>query len=1034
MARTTEDALVAGFYARVVQRVCADFCERDPSANAAVAALLAEKWRERIECYTGVPVAPDALEPDVADRPASERASGDAEAAGSATQRQSASAANHIAPPGSGSRHPQSVFAAMLGGKRGISQVDGAQAANEEEEKADSDEAPATDRAAASRALTTPSREVAAVLNPVWGFAVSDFPMQLSALHTKFEYRRRRHDFYGKLSAIVLTLTRPLRPREPVRAGHLVWLSDERAFPAESKGGAVEVLRASCEGSDAVVVKLPGGASATVARPQLCRFYECIVKKGVVWVKREERSLRYTAHPRPQFPVTAMGITLLDSGCSAAAIDADKVACEGLLQYESKPGVWKERWFVLDSQRGALVKCAAANRQRSRSHGSALGGDVFIKDAQPLSRPLAESERGSAARGSGLDIMTQKGAQVRFRTKSVVEEERWLAAVSRLSSGFAAGVGERLAERELLAGRYSLVRELGRGASGIVSLYTWQGRPFAIKKFMPQKAKGIPNRRVAPGAGLHQPGARGGGPSSIPDDRKCYVSSKQSKAVRLLDEATVRRYTTQLVLGVQALHNNRLCHRDIKPENLMASEDRSTCKIGDLGVAHYFREENGVLRDEVDVSEIELWSVDTHDGAATAGGAAPAEPSATATTTTHTGATQPRTGLVKSTKGTYQFLPPEALSGGAFCGFKADVWSIGVTLYALSFGFLPFYSNDLVKLFERIESDPLVFPTSCLDGDLKDLLGTLLDKNPETRVTLEGILKHRWVHRNVNSKALQSEVRALKRSASLTVADLDLGCAVSVLQRRFNAASRALHCDDSVDAVNDASVAGATGLESAEAPVSDLQQQQQYVPRPISVAADAALPKWFHRDTELLAAQLHYDWCHSKFVAGWSYGAVRDDAARVHPCLLPMRSLADEEQDKNIQCVVATMRCVVALGCEVTQSKQRQAARREPLPTEGVALSWEMMMLVDLLAENSHELWAAGRVASGWTHGASFDADAKHHPSIKPYMELDEAEKELSRQAVSSVLKACLCLGYRISCSRRQRLTESQHFLARLHK
>lgn len=159
--------------------------------------------------------------------------------------------------------------------------------AEEEEEDDDSDDVAATRRPAPSSTLTTPSREVAAVLAPVWGAPVSAFPMQLAAEHTKFEYRRRRRDFYGKLSAIVLTLTRPLRPSELVRAGHLLWLSDARTFPAaESNGGTVEVLHTSSDGSDAaVVVKLPDGASATIARPQLARFYECIVKKGVVWVK-----------------------------------------------------------------------------------------------------------------------------------------------------------------------------------------------------------------------------------------------------------------------------------------------------------------------------------------------------------------------------------------------------------------------------------------------------------------------------------------------------------------------------------------------------------------------------------------------------------------------------------------------------------------------------------------------------------------------------------------------------------------------------
>lgn len=50
MSRTAEDALVAAFYARVVQRVCSDFCESDPGTNTTAAALLAEVNRLAAHC------------------------------------------------------------------------------------------------------------------------------------------------------------------------------------------------------------------------------------------------------------------------------------------------------------------------------------------------------------------------------------------------------------------------------------------------------------------------------------------------------------------------------------------------------------------------------------------------------------------------------------------------------------------------------------------------------------------------------------------------------------------------------------------------------------------------------------------------------------------------------------------------------------------------------------------------------------------------------------------------------------------------
>ncbi|KAF1334103.1 Camkk protein kinase, partial [Globisporangium splendens] len=201
-----------------------------------------------------------------------------------------------------------------------------------------------------------------------------------------------------------------------------------------------------------------------------------------------------------------------------------------------------------------------------------------------------------------------------------------------------------------------------------------------------------------------------------------------------------------------------------------------------------------------------------------------------------------------------------------------------------------------------------------------------------------------------------------------------------------------------------------------------------YVPRPIVVDDVLSLPKWFLKDTELIAAQLHYDWCCAKYVHEWRYGAVRDDAALVDPCLMPMRELPKGEQEKNVRCVVETMKCVVALGCHLRQPKSTKssAVRRREVPLmsdKDVTLCWETMVLVDLLAENAHEVWADGYVRNGWRYGSEFDAENHTHPSLKPYMTLDEQEKDLSRDAVTSIFKACLCLGYQIKCSRRRAMS-----------
>lgn len=729
-------------------------------------------------------------------------------------------------------------------------------------------------------------------------------------------------------------------------------------------------------------------------------------------------------------------------GCFGRAESARSVTHQGLLQYQSKDGKWKERWFLLDAAKPALIKCDATSHLPSESFNSALGGDVAIVEARPLGETTPSRDDAAVP---GFEIYTEAGAKVAFRTSSLEEQAAWLKAIGKTSSGFAVGVAERLAERELLAGKYSLVRELGRGASGIVSLYTWQGRPFAIKKFVPQKSRGIPNRRAVPAVSGRRPSVQTRQPNDIPADvrrevallkkashlpfvirlhdvildsehrdyylvmefmgggavaewdhtRKCYVSSRATSAAlgsaSLLPESTVRTYVTNLVLAVQGLHLNNLAHRDIKPENLMANEAHTLCKLGDLGVAHYFKEENGELRDEDDVDAIELW--DVNQGQASP----PPAPSSAGIR---------KRGMIKSTKGTYQFLPPESLSGDAYCAFKADIWAIGVTMYALLFGALPYYSTDVSELFEKIENDPLEFPATCTDPDAKDLLQAILEKNPDKRITLEGILQHRWTLRNIDAKSLRKHVKAVKHAPAISVDEHELGSAVSV-HNRFLKMAAAIQ-QNSLDTIVNATSA-----------LSTLEVDDVYRPNPVDTK-DAALPRWFLPHREVIAAQMHYDWCRGKSLAGWKYGDVRDDAHLVHPCMLPMRALDDDARQRNLSSVDEIIKCVVALGVRVSYRPMKLKAE-VPFPLDSVHLSWDLMMLVDLLAENNHEVWGAEYAAKGWTFGPQFDEAAKTHPSLKAYMLLDEQEKALTREGVTSVLKTCIHLGCRFAISHRDR-------------
>jgi len=85
-----------------------------------------------------------------------------------------------------------------------------------------------------------------------------------------------------------------------------------------------------------------------------------------------------------------------------------------------------------------------------------------------------------------------------------------------------------------------------------------------------------------------------------------------------------------------------------------------------------------------------------------------------------------------------------------------------------------------------------------------------------------------------------------------------------------------------------------------------------------------------------------------------------------------------------------------------------------PIDTSSVMLPPELSALTEQLAENAHELWAAQRLADGWTPGPQRDDAAKKHPCLVPYSDLPESEKEYDRIAVRGALLAIVALGYRI--------------------
>ena len=86
-----------------------------------------------------------------------------------------------------------------------------------------------------------------------------------------------------------------------------------------------------------------------------------------------------------------------------------------------------------------------------------------------------------------------------------------------------------------------------------------------------------------------------------------------------------------------------------------------------------------------------------------------------------------------------------------------------------------------------------------------------------------------------------------------------------------------------------------------------------------------------------------------------------------------------------------------------------------PCDLSAIELPESLKELVEPLSKNVHEVWAAGRLADGWKFGPVRDDIKKEHPSLIPYEELTEEEKDYDRATAISTVRYILSKGYTIS-------------------
>lgn len=94
---------------------------------------------------------------------------------------------------------------------------------------------------------------------------------------------------------------------------------------------------------------------------------------------------------------------------------------------------------------------------------------------------------------------------------------------------------------------------------------------------------------------------------------------------------------------------------------------------------------------------------------------------------------------IKKSAGSPAFLPPELCGKHeGVSGTAADIWSMGVCLYCFRYGKIPFNRPGILEMYEAIKQDDPQLPED-EDASFSDLITRLLDKNPETRITMPEI-------------------------------------------------------------------------------------------------------------------------------------------------------------------------------------------------------------------------------------------------------------------------------------------------------
>ena len=164
----------------------------------------------------------------------------------------------------------------------------------------------------------------------------------------------------------------------------------------------------------------------------------------------------------------------------------------------------------------------------------------------------------------------------------------------------------------------------------------------------------------------------------------------ENKKRKNLKEIEVQYFILQIIHALKYLHKRRIVHRDLKPGNIFLNKNLEV-KIGDFGLAKQFAYMGEKIK---------------HQG------------------------------------GTLQYMAPEVVENSE-SSFEVDIWAIGVIMYYLILGKLPFRGSNQEETKEKIKKVDYTYQKDAIISEAaKDLISQILVKDPIKRPSLRQILMH----------------------------------------------------------------------------------------------------------------------------------------------------------------------------------------------------------------------------------------------------------------------------------------------------